>query len=153
MDHIDNIDQKILRLLQKDAKITAKEIASKLNMTTSPIYERIKRLEKSGIIKKYVAILDSKLLNRPIQTICQVSMVNHTEETFDQFEKDILKLKEVQECWHMAGSVDFLLKINTESLDEYHNFVRHKLSKLQNIGVLNSTFVLKEIKNTTSLDI
>ncbi|TSE09945.1 MULTISPECIES: Lrp/AsnC family transcriptional regulator [Aquimarina] len=149
MEQLDHTDITILRILQEDAKKTAKEIAKILNLTPSPIYERIRRLEKQGFIKKYVAILDKKLIDRSITTICQVSMRYHNEAFIEKFEKQIQNLQEVQECYHMAGQVDFILKIHTKSLEEYHDFVKTKLSKIENIGVLNSTFVLKEIKHTS----
>ncbi len=149
MEQLDHIDITILRLLQEDAKKTAKEIAAILNLTPSPIYERIRRLEKQGYIKKYVAILDKKLIDRSMTTICQVSMRYHNEAFIEDFEQQIQSLPEVQECYHMAGQVDFILKIHTKSLEEYHDFIKTKLSKIENIGVLNSTFVLKEIKHTS----
>ena len=149
MEQLDSTDITILRILQKDSKKTAKEIALILNLTPSPVYERIRRLEKQGFIKKYVAILDKKLIDRSITTICQVSMRYHNEAFIEKFEEQIQNLKEVQECYHMAGQVDFILKIHTKSLEEYHDFVKTKLSKIENIGVLNSTFVLKEIKQSS----
>ncbi|WP_103072442.1 Lrp/AsnC family transcriptional regulator [Aquimarina sediminis] len=149
MEQLDHTDITILRILQEDSKKTAKEIAKILNITASPVYERIRRLEKQGFIKKYVAILDKKLIDRSITTICQVSMRYHNEAFIEKFEKQIQNLQEVQECYHMAGQVDFILKIHTKSLEEYHDFVKTKLSKIENIGVLNSTFVLKEIKHTS----
>lgn len=149
MDNIDQTDLKILRILQNDSKKTTKEIAKILNLTSSPVYERIRRLEKQGFIKKYVAILDKKLINRTVTALCQVSMRYHNEAFIENFEEQVQNLKEVQECYHMAGQVDFLLKINTRSLEEYHDFVKYKLTKIDNIGVLNSTFVLKEIKHTS----
>ncbi|TYA78793.1 Lrp/AsnC family transcriptional regulator [Seonamhaeicola marinus] len=149
MEHLDHTDLTILRILQKDSKKTAKEIAKTLNLTTSPVYERIKRLEKQGYIQKYVAILDKKLIERSVTTICQVSMRYHSKEFIERFEEQIQNLEEVQECYHMAGQVDFILKINTKDLEDYHNFVKYKLSKIDNIGVLNSTFVLKDIKQSS----
>ncbi|QDO95203.1 Lrp/AsnC family transcriptional regulator [Formosa sediminum] len=149
MEQLDTIDKTILRILQNDSKKTAKEIAKTLNLTASPVYERIRRLEKQGFIKKYVAILDKKLIDRPVTTICQVSMRYHNEAFIEKFEEQIQSLEEVQECYHMAGEVDFILKINTKGLEDYHNFVKYKLSKIENIGVLNSTFVLKDIKHTS----
>ena len=149
MEQLDPVDLTILRILQKDGKKTAKEIASKLNLTTSPIYERIRRLEKQGFIKKYVAILDKDLIERSVTTICQVSMRYHNEEFIEKFEEQIQNLKEVQECYHMAGQVDFVLKIHTKSLEDYHDFIKTKLAKIENIGVLNSAFVLKEIKHSS----
>ncbi|KAA1244832.1 Lrp/AsnC family transcriptional regulator [Aquimarina sp. RZ0] len=149
MEQLDQTDITILRILQKDSKKTAKEIAQILNITPSPVYERVRRLEKQGFIKKYVAILDKKLINRSITTICQVSMRYHNEAFIEKFEKQIQNLEEVQECYHMAGQVDFILKIHTKSLEEYHDFIKTKLSKIENIGILNSTFVLKEIKHSS----
>lgn len=153
MEKIDETDLKILRILQKDSKKTTKEIAEILNLTSSPVYERIKRLEKQKLIKKYVALVDKKKLNIPITAICMVSLRYHHEGFIDKFEKQIKELKEVQECYHMAGKVDFFLKINMTSLDNYHQFVRSKLSKIENIGVLESYFVLKEIMSSTEYNI
>lgn len=149
METLDEVDLKILRILQNDSKKTTKEVAEILNLTPSPVYERTRRLEKKGYIKKYVALLDKKLVNKPITAVCMVSLRYHDEGFIDKFERQIKELKEVQECYHMAGKVDFFLKINLSSLDEYHEFVRLKLSKIENIGVLESYFVLKEISNTT----
>jgi Lrp/AsnC family transcriptional regulator, leucine-responsive regulatory protein len=149
MELLDETDKIILRILQKDAKKTAKEIAAGLKLTASPVYERIRRLEGQGYIKKYVAILDKSLINKTVTSICQVSMRYHSEAFIENFEQEIQKLAEVQECYHLAGQVDFVLKIHVNSLEEYHDFVKYKLSKIENIGVLNSTFVLKEIKHSS----
>ncbi|WP_423147207.1 Lrp/AsnC family transcriptional regulator [Rubrolithibacter danxiaensis] len=150
MENLDEVDKQLLRRLQTDAKATTKELAAELGLTISPVYERIKRLENLGYIKQYVAVLNKTLLARKMTTFCQVSMRYHNEAFIEKFEQEIQKLEEVQECYHMAGEVDFLLKINVGSLDEYHDFVKYKLSKIDNIGVLNSTFVLKEIKHNLS---
>ncbi|UMB60774.1 Lrp/AsnC family transcriptional regulator [Lutibacter sp. A80] len=150
MERLDEIDLKILRILQEDSKKTTKEVSELLNLSASPVYERIRRLEKNGYIKKYVAILDKRLVNQPITAVCMVSLRYHNEGFIEKFERQIKALKEVQECYHMAGKVDFFLKINLGDLDEYHEFVRLKLSKIENIGVLESYFVLKEIYSTTA---
>lgn len=149
MNTLDEIDRAILKLLQRDAKQTTKEIAASLHLTVSPVYERIRKLESQGYIQKYVAILDQKKIGRPITAICQVSMRYHNEAFIENFVNEIQHLDEVQECYHMAGQVDFILKINVKSLEDYHDFVRYKLSKIENIGVLNSTFVLKNVKHTS----
>ncbi len=146
MEPLDAIDKQLLRLLQHDAKQTTKELAAHLGLTLSPVYERVRRLENLGYIKQYIAVLDKNLLGQPITTFCQVSMRYHDKAFIDKFEEEVQKLEEVQECYHMAGQVDFLLKIHVGSLNEYHDFVKYKLSQIENIGVLNSTFVLKEIK-------
>jgi Lrp/AsnC family leucine-responsive transcriptional regulator len=149
MENLDQTDKTILRILQSDSKKTAKEIASMLSLTVSPVYERIRRLENQGFIKKYVAILDKTRIGKTITAMCQVSMRYHNEAFIDEFVEQIQDLQEVQECYHVAGQVDFILKIHVQSLEEYHEFVRYKLSKIKNIGNLNSTFVIKEIKQTT----
>ena len=95
------------------------------------------------------SILDKKLIQRPVTVICMVSLRYHDEGFIDKFENQINGLSEVQECYHMAGKVDFFLKINLQSLDVYHEFVRIKLSKIENIGMLESYFVLKEMFHTT----
>ncbi len=146
MEPLDAIDKQLLRLLQNDAKQTTKELAAHLGLTLSPVYERVRRLENLGYIKQYIAVLDKNLLGQPITTFCQVSIRYHDKAFIDKFEEEVQKLEEVQECYHMAGQVDFLLKIHVGSLNEYHDFVKYKLSQIENIGVLNSTFVLKEIK-------
>lgn len=150
---IDETDLTILRILQEDSKKTAKEIAAQLNLTASPVYDRIKRLEKLGYIKKYVVLLDKKLFDLPVTAFCQVSMRYHDKTFIEQFEEQIQALEEVQECYHMAGRVDFILKINSHSLEDYHNFIKYKLSKIENIGELNTSFVLKDIKHTSALNI
>lgn len=149
MEKIDEIDLKILRILQDDSKKTTKEIAEMINLSASPVYERIRKLEKKGYIKKYVALLNNKLINRPVTAICMVSLRYHNEGFIDKFERQIKALSEVQECYHMAGKIDFFLKINLKNIDAYHGFVRSKLSKIENIGFLESSFVLKEIFHTT----
>ncbi|MCG2462382.1 Lrp/AsnC family transcriptional regulator [Flavobacteriaceae bacterium F89] len=149
MERIDDIDLRILRILQEDSKKTTKEIAEKLCLTVTPVYERIRRLEKGGLIKKYVALLDKKKINRSVTAICMVSLRYHNEGFIDKFDRQIKELKEVQECYHMAGKVDFFLKIHLQSLDDYHDFVRLKLSRIENVGVLESYFVLKEVMHTT----
>lgn len=153
-ESLDQIDLTILRLLQEDAKITAKEIAARLDLTPSPVYERIRRLERTGYIKGYVALLEKKQFpGLAVTAICLVSMRYHDSNYIEKFEAQVRELEEVQECFHMAGKVDFILKVNSASLDDYHNFIRDKLSSIENIGELNSSFVLKEIKHTTALKI
>jgi DNA-binding Lrp family transcriptional regulator len=149
MEKLDDIDLKILRILQNDSKKTTKEIADSINLSSSPVHERIKKLEKNGYIKRYVALLNKKKIGKPITAICMVSLRYHHEGFIDKFERQIKALEEIQECYHMAGKVDFFLKINLEGLESYHDFVRSKLSKIENIGILESYFVLKEIHNTT----
>ncbi|OAV42618.1 Lrp/AsnC family transcriptional regulator [Lewinella sp. 4G2] len=150
---IDETDLTILKLLQENAKKTAKEIAAQLHLTPSPVYERIKRLERQGYIERYVAILNKRKFDLPVTAFCQVSMRYHEKSFIEKFEAQIRELPEVQECYHMAGRVDFILKVNSKSLDDYHDFIRYKLTLIENIGEINSSFVLKDIKHTSEINI
>jgi Lrp/AsnC family leucine-responsive transcriptional regulator len=153
MEGIDEIDKAILRRLQLDAKVTIKELASELKLTTSPVHERIKRLENAGYIESYVAVLNKSLLNRSVVAICQVGLEYHNDNFIEKFQQEVAGLGEVHECFHMSGNIDFFLKIYVSTLDEYHDFIRHKLSKINNIKTLTSTIILKEIKNNLAYNI
>ncbi len=147
---LDAIDRQLLELLQENAKYTNKELAGKLGLTVTPIYERVKRLEKEGYIAKYVALLDRSKVEKGLMALCRLSLKAHTREALSAFESSIVRLKEVQECFHISGSSDYLLKICTADMEAYHHFVMHTLVNIPGIINLNSEFVMHEIKNTTS---
>ncbi len=153
MDSIDELDVAILRMLQQNAQYTNKEIAGKLGLTITPVYERIKRLESNGYIKQYVALLDKFRIGKTLTAFCNVSLKQHTKENVETFERQIQQFNEVQECYHIAGVFDFLLKVSVKNMSEYHDFIRNKLSTIENIGNLNSSFVLSEIKYSLAYDI
>jgi Lrp/AsnC family leucine-responsive transcriptional regulator len=153
MIKLDNTDRAILDLLQKDAKQTNKEIAGKMDLTTTPIYERIKRLEKKGIIQKYIALVDRQKVGLSMLAFCNVSLKEHTKAFLYKFKKDVLSLEEVVECYHIAGNYDYLLKVVVEDMDTYQRFVAQKLAALENIGRVQSNFVMMEIKHSTALPI
>lgn len=151
-DHLlDETDLAILRILQADAYATNKEIASQLNLTTSPVHERVKRLEKQGYIRNYVAILDRLKLNYQLLAFSNVQLKEHAAVYLEKFEKDVQLLPEVQEVYHIAGQYDYLLKVVCRDMDAYQSFVSAKLAALDNLGRVQSSFVMKEIKHTTSL--
>ncbi|MFA7272890.1 MAG: Lrp/AsnC family transcriptional regulator [Crocinitomicaceae bacterium] len=151
MAQLDNIDKQILASLQKDGKKTIKEIAGELNMTNSPIFERIKKLESSGIISGYSAKIDSKKLGFQLIAFCSVTLENHHKETIEQFVEDVKELPEILECYHIAGLFDYLLKIVVRDMEDYQHFVTQKLAILSNIARVQSSFVMTEIKNTEFL--
>ena len=150
---LDTIDRQLLALLQSDSKMNIKEIASKLNISKTPIYERIKNLEKSGVIDKYVAILDRKKIVTPMVVFCSVSLDSQKLKEIKDFSASILKVPEVMECYLMSGSNDFLLKVVVKNLNDYHLFSSVKLAALPNVAQIKSTFVLDEIKRATVLPI
>ncbi len=150
---LDQKDFQILKLLQQDANITNKEIASATGLTITPVYERIKKLTSSGIIKNKTYVLDRKKLGFNLMVLISVSLNQHLKESVKNFIKEIVKCKEVVECFHLTGSFDFHLKVYVNDMDEYQGFILNKLSAINNIGHMESYFVMKEIKNTTSLPI
>ena len=148
---IDSTDKLILALLQNDGKITFKEIASQLNLTTTPVYERIKRLERDGYIKSYKAILDRKKIGLNLLVFCNISLKEHQASYLSQFEKDIKKFNEVIACYHIAGMYDYLIKISVEDMDVYQYFIANKLANIKNIARVQSSFVMTEVKSAIDL--
>ncbi len=152
MEHIDPVDLKILKLLVKDGLITNKEIAAELNLTTTPVHERVKRLRRDGIIEKYTIELNRKKLHKNLMVFCAVSLKEHAAEFLTRFENDVQTLHEVVECYCISGGADFLLKIIVSDMDDYKEFILNKLSALPNIGNAQSQFVVKEVKQSSILD-
>ena len=150
---LDEIDLRILKLLQTKSNLTTKELAAKVNLSTTPVFERIKKLEKSGYIKNYVAILDAEKLQKGLMVFCNITLKEHTRDIGNQFVKNISSLKEVVECYNISGDYDFLLKILVHDMKEYQNFVLDRLGSIKNIGSAHSTFVMGEIKNTHAVPI
>ena len=151
MKLLDPTDLRILDLLQKDAKFTNKEIASKLGMTITPVYERIKKLEENGYISKYVALVDREKLGYHLVAFCNVSLKEHSSKYLSVFEREIHSIDEVIECYHIAGLYDYLLKVLARDMGSYQNFIVNKLAKLDNIGNVQSSFIMTEIKYSTHI--
>ncbi len=147
---LDATDKKLLTLLQNDAKLTTKQLAHHLGLTLTPVFERIKRLEKQGAISKYVAILNKEKIGRKLIAFCNVSIKEHSREFIHNFESQIIDFPEVMECYHIAGMYDYMLKINTRDMDSYHDFIYNKLATIENIGNVRSSFVMNELKNSTA---
>ena len=150
---LDAVDLGILRLLQADALMTTKELGQKLGLTTTPIYERLRRLEKEGYVQQYTALLDRRRVGLSLLVFCDVSLREHNREYLLQFETEIAALPEVLECHHIAGAYDYLMKVAVRDIDDYQRFVKEKLAGLENIGRVQSHFVMTEVKNTTQLPV
>lgn len=150
---LDQTDLALLRLLQTDATLTNKELASKLHKSIATIHERIRRLKEQGYIKKVVAILDRKKIDRGLIAFSQVLLKDHTSDTLYAFENEVSKFPEVMECLQMTGANDFILRIATKDMDSYHLFLRNKLATLPNITTVQSFFVLSEPKSDTAYPI
>lgn len=149
MVKLDAIDRRLLEYLQNDSKVNIKEVAAQLNMTKTPIYERIKRYDKEGIIDKYVAVINRKKVSNSMVIFCSVSLDSQKLEEIQKFSAAVKKIPEVMECYLMGGANDFLLKVVVSDLDAYHQFSSGKLAALPNVAQIKSTFVLNEIKRST----
>jgi len=149
----DSIDKKLLALLQDDSKKTTKELSLKLNLSVTAVYERIKKLEKEGIVSKYVALLNRNKIQKGFVVFCHLKLMQHTKEFISQFEKEVVQLNEVLECFHVSGDYDYILKICVKDMEEYREFMVTKLTSLQHIGSTHSTFMIGEVKNTTAFQL
>lgn len=150
---LDEIDRKLLKLLQTDCKKTTAAYAQQLHLSTTAIYERIKRLEKTEVINAYVALVDKKKVNRAFTVLCHVKLSQHIKEYVLEFEREVLKLDEVVECYHISGDYDYILKIHVEDMEAYRDFMVAKLTAINNIGSTQSSFVINEVKHTTAITI
>jgi len=152
MYKIDKIDGNILKIIQKNAKASTKEIAFKVGLSTTPVYERIKRMEKEGIITHYSAILNKEKIGLGLTVFCQVSLQTHTKSLIEKFEIAVKNMEEVQDVYHVAGDFDYLLKVVLKDNRQYHDFVIDKLSNLNIISNVRSNFVLNKPKEFVSYD-
>lgn len=148
---LDDKDILILQLLQNNARITVKEISEKMHLSTTPIHERIKRMEASGVIKQYVTLLDNSKVKKGLMVICYVSLKEHSKKAGVKFIDTMQVLSEVIECFSISGEFDFMLKVVCEDMNAYYNFHVNKLSQIENVGHVQSVFVMGIIKQTHQL--
>ena len=144
----DKKDRAILNLLQQNARITVKEISEKIHLSTTPVHERIKRMEENGIIKQYATLLDYSKVNKGLTVICYVSLKQHGKKAGGKFIQTIHDLAEVIECFSISGEFDFMLKIVCADMNTYYDFHVNKLSEIENVGHIQSVFVMGTIKQT-----
>ena len=147
--NLDTSDIRILQLLQENAQLTLKEISQKINLSMTPTHDRIKRLEQEGVIDKYVTILNKKMLGNPLMVYCNISLDKQQKNHFEEFEEAIKQFPEVIECSVISGSFDYLLKVIVKDMSAYNEFYQKKLSDLQSVAHISSSFVMSEVKSTT----
>ncbi|TYQ00385.1 AsnC family transcriptional regulator [Tenacibaculum adriaticum] len=148
---LDAIDRKLINLLQKDSKQTTKQLSLQLDLSVTAVYERVKKLEKEKVISKYVALIDNRKVDKSFLVFCHVKLIQHSREYLSVFEREILKLDEVSECFHIAGDYDYLLKIYVKDMEEYREFMVNKLTTIKHIGSTQSSFTIGEVKNSTEI--
>ena len=148
---LDAKDVSILALLQQNARITVKEISEKIHLSTTPVHERIKRMENDGVIKQYVTLVDHSKVKKGLMVICYVSLKAHSKNAGTKFINAINEMNEIIECYSISGEFDFMLKVVEENMDSYYDFHVNKLSQIENIGNVQSVFVMGVIKDTVQL--
>ena len=153
MDTLDKIDLQILRTLQRNAKLTTKELADAVHLTPTPVFERQKRLERQGYIKKYVAVLDPERLNQGLLVFCKVKLKQINHEIADEFTRRIRRIPEVTECYNTSGNYDYLLKVRAADMRQYQEFLLNKLGNIESLASLESTFVMSEVKQEYGINI
>lgn len=152
-DSLDETDLQILKTLQKNAKMTTKELADAVHLTPTPVFERQKRLERQGYIKKYVAVLDPDKLNQSLLVFCKVKMSQINNKIATDFTRQIQRIPEVTECYNTSGAYDYLLKVRAADMKQYQEFVLNKLGTIENVASVESTFVMAEIKQNYGIQI
>ena len=143
----------ILRTLQQNARLTTKELASRVSLSSTPVFERLRRLENNGYIKKYIAVLDAEKLNQGFIVFCNIKMSRLSRDIAQNFTQIIRDIPEVTECYNISGRFDFLLKIHAPNMKYYQEFVLNVLGTIENLGSLESTFVMDEIKHDYGIHI
>jgi len=150
---LDTTDKKLINLLQNNSKQTTKQLSLQLHLSVTAVYERIKKLENQKVIQKYVAIVNKNKIEKSFLIFCHVKLIQHSKECVSTFEREILKLQEVSECFHVSGDYDYILKIYVKDMDAYRKFMVTKLTTIKYIGSTHSTFSIEQVKNTTAIEL
>lgn len=148
---LDNIDRRMLALLQEDGRITNQDLSQKVGLSPTPCLRRLKRLEETGVIRGYSAIVDPKAYGLPFSVFCSVRLTQQTQEHMNEFEKALEGWNEVQECYLMTGSQDYLLRVLTDGIEGYERFLKQKMTRLKCIQSIQSNFALATVKRRTVL--
>ena len=152
-EKLDKVDLQILRTLQENARLTTKELAAQVSLSSTPVFERLKRLEREGYIKKYIAVLDADKLNQGFVVFCNVKLRRMNKDIAMEFTRIIQNIPEVTECYNISGSYDYLLKIHAPNMKYYQEFIINVLGTIHSLGSLESMFVMDEVKHDYGLHI
>ncbi len=150
-EKLDKVDLQILRTLQENARLTTKELAAQVSLSSTPVFERLKRLEREGYIKKYIAVLDADKLNQGFVVFCNVKLRRMNKDIAMEFTRIIQNIPEVTECYNISGSYDYLLKIHAPNMKYYQEFIINVLGTIDSLGSLESMFVMDEVKHDYGL--
>ncbi|QUB61531.1 Lrp/AsnC family transcriptional regulator [Prevotella melaninogenica] len=150
---LDETDRKILRILQRNSDLTVKELAAKLHLSTSPTFERQKRLERDGYIERYMAVVNPHKVGNGIMVLCNIRLKQHSQELIQEFMNVVQNLEEITECYNTSGDYDFLIKVYAHDMKSYQQFMLNTLGTINCIGSLHSIFIIDETKNTHGVPI
>ena len=150
---LDDIDRKILKILQRDSHLTVKELAARVHLSPSPVFERQKRLEREGYIERYMAVVNSHKVGNGIMVLCNIRLKQHTQDLIQEFMDVVQNIDEITECYNTSGAYDFLIKVYAHDMKRYQQFMLNTLGKIDCIGSLHSIFVIDETKNTRGVPV
>lgn len=153
IENLDETDRKILRILQRDSHLTVKELAAKLHLSTSPTFERQKRLERDGFIERYMAVVNPHKVGNGIMVMCNIRLKQHSQELIQEFMNVVQRIEEITECYNTSGDYDFLIKVYAHDMKSYQQFMLNTLGTINCIGSLHSIFIIDETKNTHGVPI
>ena len=153
MEELDETDKRILRILQKDSKLTTKELAAKVNLSPTPVFERQRRLEREGYIEKYVAVVNPHRVGNGLIVLCNIRLKQHTQVLIQQFMDAVQDLEEVTECYNTSGDHDFQIKVYVSNMKHYQEFMLNTLGTIDCVGSLHSIFVIGEIKDSHTIPV
>src|SRR5882757_4238846 len=153
MPSLDAIDRKILSLLQTDSRLTMQELAAKVGLSVSPCHRRVKLLEERGVISRYIATVDQKSLGLHVSVFISIKLARQKEEDLNRFARAISKWDEVLECYLMTGNRDYLLRVVAADLSSYEAFLKNKLTRLDGIASIESSFALSQVKYSIALPV
>ena len=151
MPVLDKTDLAILKMLQENARVTVREISEQVHLSTTPVHERIRRIEQTGVIRQYAAIVNGAKVKKGLMAICYVSLRQHSKQAGAKFIKTVQDMNEVTECLTISGEFDFLLKVVTENMDTYYDFHVNRLGETENVGNVQTVFVMGVVKMTHQL--
>lgn len=143
---LDTIDEQLIALLSENAKLNNKELAARVGLSVTPVFERVKRLERLQVILGYEARINPKMVGKELKIICQVSLNSHRKDGIEEFEEAVKQLAEVTEAYHVAGVVDYVLVVECADMDSYQYFLKNRLAHIPHIGQVNSSFVMTTLR-------
>jgi Lrp/AsnC family leucine-responsive transcriptional regulator len=150
---LDDLDRKILQHLQRDGRMSLADLAEKVGLSPSPCLRRVRTLERDGVIARYVAVLDQRAVGLPVSVFVSIKLDSQRQEALDRFAKTIERWPEVLECYLMTGPRDYWLRVVVPDLDAYERFVKQKLTRLEGIASIESSFALEQVKYTNVLPV